>query len=82
MNNSRKALIGEQTRSFTASERMERKIRKENLYGVPIVAQRVKNLTSIHEEVGLIPGFAHRCCLELWCWSQMRLGSSIAVGVA
>ena len=24
--------------------------------GVPIVAQRVKNLTSIHEDAGLIPG--------------------------
>ena len=24
--------------------------------GVPIVAQQVKNLTSIHEEVGSIPG--------------------------
>ena len=26
--------------------------------GVPIVAQQVKNLTSIHEEVGSIPGLA------------------------
>ena len=26
--------------------------------GVPIVAQRVKNPTSIHEDSGLIPGFA------------------------
>ena len=26
--------------------------------GVPIVAQRVKNLTSIHEDTGLIPGLA------------------------
>ena len=25
-------------------------------YGVPIVAQRLKNLTSIHENAGLIPG--------------------------
>ena len=25
-------------------------------YGVPIVAQQVKNLTSVHEDVGLIPG--------------------------
>ena len=24
--------------------------------GVPVVAQRVKNLTSIHKDVGLIPG--------------------------
>ena len=26
--------------------------------GVPIVAQQVKNPTSIHEDVGLIPGLA------------------------
>ena len=27
--------------------------------GVPIVAQRVKMLTSIHEDMGLIPGLTH-----------------------
>ena len=26
---------------------------------VPVVAQQVKNLTSIHEDTGLIPGLAH-----------------------
>ena len=26
--------------------------------GVPVVAQQVKNLTSIHEDVDLIPGLA------------------------
>ena len=25
-------------------------------HGVPIVAQQIKNLTIIHEDVGLIPG--------------------------
>ena len=28
------------------------------LSGVPFVAQQVKNLTSVHEDAGLIPGFA------------------------
>ena len=29
----------------------------KNIMGVPIVAQQVKNLTSNHEDAGLIPGF-------------------------
>ena len=29
---------------------------KKKIQGVPVVAQRVKNLTSIHGNVGLIPG--------------------------
>ena len=28
------------------------------LVGAPVVAQRVKNLTSIHDDAGLIPGLA------------------------
>ena len=28
------------------------------LLGVPVVAQQVRNSTSIHEDVGLIPGLA------------------------
>ena len=35
--------------------------------GVPVVAQQVKNLTSIHDDVGLVPGFA------LWVKDLMSL---------
>ena len=31
---------------------------KSRNFRVPIVAQQVKNLTSIHEDVGLVPGLA------------------------
>ena len=45
----------------------------------------IKNLTSIHEDMGLIPGLAQwvrvRHCCELWCSSQTRLGSSVSVAV-
>ena len=49
------------------------------------MAQEVKNPTSIHEDAGLIPGLAllvkDQCCHELWCRSQTRLGSGVAVAV-
>ena len=46
----------------------------------------VKNLTSIHDDAGLIPGLSQRSgirnCHELWCRWQRRLGSLLAVAVA
>ena len=33
---------------------------KDGVPGVPVVAQQVKNPTSIHEDAGLIPGLAQR----------------------
>ena len=41
---------------------------------VPVVAQRVRNPTSIHEEAGSIPSLAQWLC-GLWGRSQIRLGS-------
>ena len=54
---------------------------KAYLYGVPIVAQQVKNLTGIHKDTGLIPGLAQWvkgsgvATRKLQCRSQMGLGS-------
>ena len=44
------------------------------------------NLTSIHEDVGLIPaslsGLVIWHCQEVWCMTQIRLRSHISVAVA
>jgi len=59
---------------------------KREVSGVLIVAQWVKNLTSICEDVGLIlaslSGLRILCCYKLWRRCQMLLGSGVAVTVA
>ena len=51
-----------------------------------MVAQRVKNPTSIPEDAGWIPGLTQWiriwCCRELRCRWKMQLGSGIAVAAA
>ena len=52
--------------------------------GVPVMAQWLTNSIRNHEVADSIPGLSGlriRRCWELWCRSQMRLGSSIAVAV-
>ena len=56
------------------------------MLGVPVVAQGLMNPTSIHEDtvgsLGLLSGLRIQRCRELWCRSQRRLGSGVAVAVA
>ena len=50
------------------------------------MAQQVTNRTGIHKDASLtlasISGLRIRCCHELWCRSQVWLGSCLAVAEA
>ena len=46
------------------------------------MAQWVMNLTSVHEDVGWVPGLAHWVRSSIvWCRLQMWLGSRVAEAV-
>ena len=58
---------------------------KKKKNGVLVVAQWLTNLTGNHEVASSIPALAqwvnNPALPELWCRSQMRLGSCVAVAL-
>ena len=58
---------------------------KRVIFGVLIVVQWVKNMTSTHEDLGSILVSLSRLRIwhyhKLWCRSQMWLGFSVAVAM-
>ena len=59
-------------------------MKKQHMIGVPIVAQQVKNLTGVHEDVGLVLASFSRLGVwycKLWCSLQMWLGSAVAMAM-
>ena len=83
--NSAKYLSSADNIVFSLHQLRQFSTKKSLIQGVPSVAQRVTIPTSIHEDVGSIPGLAQglriQGCCELWCKSQMQLTSDIAVSV-
>ena len=63
----------------------EKEMSYRTLLAVPIVAQQVKNMTSVHEDSGSTPGLTQWVkdpeLLWLWCRSQMQLRSGVAVAL-
>ena len=59
---------------------------RKMIFGVPIVTREM-NLTSIHEDVGLISGLARSVgwgsgiAIKLWCRSQTWLGFRVAMAM-
>ena len=46
--------------SVSILSKIPSRVLKHSGFGVPVVAQWVKNATRVHEDAGLIPGFAQR----------------------
>ena len=75
--------------SVVRKDRTER-VQKRRSPGVPIVAHRVKNLTNIHKDGGLIPDLTQwlkdlalpLAAAQVADAAQMQLRSSVAVAVA
>ena len=53
----------------------QNKTKQNRMHGVPVMAQQVKNLTSVHEYVGAIPGLAQCVGDPALLWLLHRLAA-------